>query len=103
MDHSVAITQILLIISLGLNGFRIGDRLVLWCRPQRKRLLIVTLCLICLGAVLFYFYVFASLRAEVHVVVFALTILSNAVWITCFNEWVRIAPQPWGKGETRTV
>ena len=103
MDHSAAITQILLTISLGLNGSRLGDRLVLWCRPQRERLLIVSLCLLCLGAALFYFYVFASLRAEFHILILALAILSNAVWITCFNEWVRMAPRPWGKGETRTV
>lgn len=103
MDHSVTITQFLLAISLFINGFWLGKRLVLWCRHQRKRLLMATLSLLCLEAVLFYFYVFASLPAQIHVFVVAITDLNDAILITCFGEGVRIAPHPWGRGETRTV
>lgn len=103
MDHSVAVTQLLLTISLLINGLWLGKRLVLWCRHQRKRLFIATLSVLCLEAVLVFFYVFASLPAQVHVFVVASTDLNDAVLITCFGEWVRVAPHPWGKGEAQTI
>lgn len=94
MEHTFAVTQLVLICSLGLNGFWLGDRLVSWCRIQRNSLRMMSLGLLALGAVLFYLLVFASLNSELHVFVFAVSLVNNAVLIKCFNEWVRTLPRP---------
>lgn len=101
MERSLALTQILLTASLGMNGFRLGDHLVRWCRRRAGRLGLSSLALLGLTMLLFYFYVFSNLGPESHVLVFAVSGLNNAVLIICFREWVRILPRPWGEGGVR--
>lgn len=99
MDHSLAVTQIVLICSLGMNGFWLGNRLVVWCRRQRGRLLMLSLSMLGFGAMLFYLFVFASLPTQYHMSAFAVSIINDAILVTCFNEWIRVLPQPWGRGQ----
>ena len=101
MEHSLAVTQIVLICSLTANGFWIGNHLVSWGRSHRPHLRKVILSLLALGAILSYVYVFVPLPFEAHMLVLAVSIINNAVLIKCFNEWVRILPRPWGQGEAR--
>ena len=99
MAHSLSVTQFILICSLGVNGSWLGNRLITWCRQQRGRLLMLSLGLLGFGAMLFYLFVFASLTAEYHIFVFAVSIINDAILVTCFNEWIRVLPRPWGRGQ----
>ena len=99
MDHSLATTQIILTLSLSLHGFWVGNRLVLWCRCQRGRLIRASLSLLGLEALLFYLYVFAPIAPEPHVFVVAITCFTNGILLMCFQEWIRILPRPWGQGK----
>ena len=101
MDHLPAVTQLLLICSLGANGSWPGGHLVQWCRRQPGRLRVSGLGLLGLEALLFYLFVFCPLAAVPHLLVFAAMIVSDVVLLSCFSEWVRILPRPWGKGEAR--
>jgi hypothetical protein len=101
MDHSLAITQIILTGSLSINGLWVGNRLVLWCQQRPGRLLMTSLSLIGLEALLFYLYVFAPIASEPHVFVVAVTCFTNGILLSSFSEWIRILPHPWGRGEAR--
>lgn len=103
MDHSLATTQTILTLSLSLHGFLVGNRLVPWCRCQRGRLIGTSLSLLGLEILLFYLYVFAPIAPEPHVFVVAVTCFTNGILLTCFQEWIRILPRPWGQGETNDL
>lgn len=99
MDHALLETQFLLICSLTLNGFWLGSKLIPWCRAGSGRLRATSLGLLLLVIALWHPYVYTFPTSTAHVYISALTNVSFAVLICCFNEWVRTAPRPWGHGE----
>lgn len=100
MDHALLETHFLLTCSLSLNGFWLGSKLIPWCRAGSGRLRATSLGLLLLVVLLYFPGVSTSPTSSAHTFVSALTNVSIAVLLCCFFEWVRIAPRPWGQGET---
>lgn len=100
MDHALLETHFLLTCSLSLNGFWLGSKLIPWCRAGSGRLRATSLGLLFLVMALYWPSVHTSPEATTHVFVSALTNVSFAMLLCCLYEWIRIAPRPWGQGET---
>ena len=91
----------MLTLSLAINGFWIGRRLIDWAQASSRRLGLVTLALFVTSLLLLGLTFFLPHQSIVRLVSQSVSSVLCAASVWCFTEWARLQPAPWGVGPRR--